>query len=175
MPTSHLYRGQNIVPYDREKAVEYAHKWALKRNPDYYDFEKLGGDCTSFASQCIYAGSGVMNYKPIYGWYYENSHKRTASWSGVHYLYDFLINNKGAGPYAKEVGIDEVEPGDIIQLSFDGGGRYNHTPVVVEVGNPVKYENILIAAHSIDRDNYPLSNYKWVDIRFLHILGARNK
>ena len=43
-----------IKPYDRDRAVQYAHKWALGRNPAYYDFEKLGGDCTNFASRSAY-------------------------------------------------------------------------------------------------------------------------
>ena len=55
--------------YRREAAVEYAKKWAMGRNPRYLDFENFGGDCTNFASQCIYAGSGIMNYTPVMGWY----------------------------------------------------------------------------------------------------------
>ena len=42
--------------YDRRAAVLYAHRWAYGRNPAFYDYEHLGGDCTNFASQCIYAG-----------------------------------------------------------------------------------------------------------------------
>ena len=56
--------------YDRRAAVLYAHRWAYGRNPAFYDYEHLGGDCTNFASQCIYAGSGVMNFTPTFGWYY---------------------------------------------------------------------------------------------------------
>ena len=37
--------------YDRERAVAYAHQWAYSRNPAYYDFSVLGGDCTNFISQ----------------------------------------------------------------------------------------------------------------------------
>ena len=57
-----------VKEYNREKAVEYAIKWAYKRNPKYYNFDSVGGDCTSFISQCIYAGSGIMNYKKHIGW-----------------------------------------------------------------------------------------------------------
>ena len=48
-------------PYDRLEAVSYAHRWAYGRNPAFYDYEEIGGDCTNYASQCIYAGTGVMN------------------------------------------------------------------------------------------------------------------
>ena len=49
-----------VKEYNRQKCLEYANQWALSRNPKYYDYEKIGGDCTNFASQCIYAGSGVI-------------------------------------------------------------------------------------------------------------------
>ena len=49
-----LYMGMSVHQYDRNRAVEYAHKWAYGRNPAYYDFEYLGGDCTNFASEVIY-------------------------------------------------------------------------------------------------------------------------
>ena len=83
------------LPYNREKAVAYARAWALKRNPRYLDFEKMGGDCTNFASQCIFAGSGVMNYASPLGWYYNSQSDRSPSWTGVPYLRNFLIANKG--------------------------------------------------------------------------------
>mgnify|MGYP000229660104 FL=1 len=162
-----------VYPYNREKAVEYAHIWAYGRNPAYYDFEKIGGDCTNFASQCIYAGSGIMNYTPVFGWYYRSSYDRTASWTGVNFLYKFLVNNKGQGPFAQEVDVSRIMPGDIVQLSFSGDGSFQHSPVVVAVGNPPHVSNILTASHTDDRDYYPLENYNWTDIRFLHIEGVR--
>lgn len=81
------------VIYNRQKVYEYAEKWAYKRNPSYYNFDNVGGDCTSFASQCIYAGAGVMNYEKITGWYYKNGNDKSSSWSGVEFLYNFLTTN----------------------------------------------------------------------------------
>jgi len=78
--------------YNRDVAVSYARKWAYSRNPTYYDFEKIGGDCTNFASQCIYAGSKIMNYTSVVGWYYRSASDRSASWTGVEYLFKFLTN-----------------------------------------------------------------------------------
>lgn len=164
-----IYR---VSPYNREKAVQYAHKWAHSRNPVYFNFEDFGGDCTNFASQVIYAGCGIMNYLPTYGWYYSNSYNRSPSWTGVDYLYNFLVNNSGAGPVARVADISKVEPGDIIQLSFQAGSRFNHSPVVIQTGNPPDKNNILVAAHTDDQDYYPLTGYDWVNMRCLHILGA---
>lgn len=158
--------------YNREKAVEYAHRWAYKRNPAYYNFDAVGGDCTNFSSQCIYAGCGVMNYTPVMGWYYITSSNRTASWTGVEYLYNFLVKNDGMGPYGREVDVSQVQPGDIVQISFDGR-RYAHCPIIVSTGKTPNIENILIAAHTYDCDNRPLTSYSWSALRFVHIEGVR--
>lgn len=153
--------------YDRNAVVVYAREWALKRNPAFYDFQNIGGDCTNFASQCIYAGSKIMNYTPVYGWYYRSLSDRSASWTGVEYLYNFLISNTSVGPYAREVSQEEIQPGDIIQLGIANGDFY-HT-LVVTATSP----EILIAAHTYDALNRPLNTYDYYTARFLHIDGVR--
>lgn len=153
--------------YDRNTVVAYAREWALKRNPAFYDFQNIGGDCTNFASQCIYAGSKIMNYTPVYGWYYRSLSDRSASWTGVEYLYNFLISNTSVGPYAREVSQEEIQPGDIIQLGRANGDFY-HT-LVVTATSP----EILIAAHTYDALDRPLNTYDYYTARFLHINGVR--
>ena len=39
--------GYNTYGYDRAHAVAYARRWALSRNPLFYDFTGIGGDCTN--------------------------------------------------------------------------------------------------------------------------------
>ncbi len=154
--------------YDRAAAVAYAEKWALSRNPAYFDFEHIGGDCTNFASQCIYAGAGVMNFTPVMGWYYLSASRRTASWTGVEYLYRFLVSNGGPGPYARLAEPGEVQPGDIVQLG-DSDGVWYHSPVILGV----RGGEIYVAAHSIDSLWRPLSSYSFDRVRYLHIEGVR--
>ncbi|MCI6908927.1 MAG: amidase domain-containing protein [Clostridiaceae bacterium] len=158
--------------YNREKAVAYAHQWAYRRNPAFLDFQELGGDCTNYASQCIFAGAGIMNYTPVYGWYYINGNNRTASWTGVVYLYNFLTQNEGVGPYAREVDITEIQPGDVCQLALDRD-TFHHTPVIVKTGLVPDFSNVLVAAHSRDVDCRPLDTYSFRKVRFLHIEGVR--
>ena len=155
------------IPYNRDAAVAYARQWAMHRNMAYYDFEKIGGDCTNFASQCIYAGARVMNYTPTFGWYYRSAYDRSPSWSGVNYLYNFLVNNKSVGPYAREVSPSEVMPGDIVQLGT-ADGHFYHSPVITSVSH-----EILVAAHTFDALDRPLSTYVYDRARFLHIDGVR--
>ena len=157
--------------YDRKAAVDYAHKWAFSRNPAFFDFSGIGGDCTNFASQCVFAGAGVMNYTPVFGWFYINVNDRTASWTGVEYFYNFMVNNKGPGPVMREVPLKEILPGDVIQLNF-GNPFFEHTPVVVAVGDNPAPDNILVAAHSYDSDNRPLSTYQYTQLRPLHVIGV---
>lgn len=163
-----------ILPYDREAAVTYAHTWAYRRNPAFYDFSPIGGDCTNFASQCIYAGAGIMNFTPTFGWYYRSANDRTPSWTGVPFLYDFLTQNLGPGPFATEVSLNGLEPGDVVQLAIDQDVRYQHTPVVVRVDAPT-LPGILVAAHSNDADFRPLSTYRIRKLRCLHIDGVRSQ
>ena len=113
-----------------------------------------------------------MNYTPETGWYYVNSNLRSAAWSGVEYLYSFIVNNKGVGPFAREVGINEIQPGDFVQLKF-GGSRFQHTPFVVGVGSPPNENNILVAAHTFNCDYTPVSSFEYSNIRFVKILGIR--
>ena len=155
------------IPYNRKAAVAYARKWALGRNRAYYDFQNIGGDCTNFASQCIFAGAQVMNFTPVTGWYYRSSTDRSASWSGVEYLYEFLVHNRSIGPYAHVVSQKEVQPGDIVQLGTEQGHFY-HAPVITAVT-----PTILVAAHTYDALDRPLSSYNYNMARFLHIDGVR--
>lgn len=156
-----------IIPYDSISAVRYARRWALGRNPLYYNFDGIGGDCTNFISQCIFAGSGIMNNQGSYGWYYHSLSDRTASWSGVEYLYDFLISNRNVGPYGHPASWNELIPGDLIQLGRVNGDYY-HSLMVLET-----YPEILVAAHTDDALNRPLASYHYERIRLLHIDGVR--
>ena len=156
------------IGYRRDAALRYAQQWAFKRNPRYLDFEHLGGDCTNYASQCIYAGSGVMNYTPVMGWYYNSASDRTPSWSGVQYLYNFLVKNKSVGPYGAETSQSGVQPGDIVQLGNQNG--FYHSPVIVAIDNG----RIYVAAHSFDTYMRPLDTYVYEKARFVHIQGVRN-
>lgn len=152
---------------DKAAAVEYAQKWAKSRNPMYYDFEDIGGDCTSFVSQCLRAGGAVMNYTRDTGWYYNTSYDRSASWSSVFYLHKFLTENVGAGPFGKEVPVDTASVGDIIQLGNDE--KFYHSLFVTDK----RGGRIYVCAHTNNAYNIPLSYYEYKKARCINILGAR--
>ena len=60
--------------FNRQRAVEYALRWALGRNPMFPDYSGHGhgGDCTNFVSQAMLAGG----WTTVTGWRAD----RTAWW-----------------------------------------------------------------------------------------------
>ncbi|MCL2095322.1 MAG: amidase domain-containing protein [Oscillospiraceae bacterium] len=172
-----LSEHSGINPFDREKAVEYARRWSLDRNPDYYNFEEIGGDCTNYVSQILLAGGCKMDRNsPVYGWYYNTANDKSPSWTGVEHLYNYLVREKTHGVIASEIDLNEVEAGDIVQLSFNGK-NFQHTPFIISVrrepSGEVSYGGIKICAHSFDSDNRALDTYQWRQIRFIRILGYK--
>ncbi|MDR1805918.1 MAG: amidase domain-containing protein [Clostridium sp.] len=145
------------MPYDRKAAVRYAHEWVYRRNPRYYDFSELGGDCTSFVSQALYAGGIPMDVRPD-GWYYNSPDDRAPAWSSVSRFYDYGVRPKPWGMTLREVPLSELEEGDVIQLSF-ADGVWGHTLLVVFIGKPAAAQGIYLAAHSNDNDFRPLDTY----------------
>ena len=165
----------SAIAYDRNAAVQYAHQWAYSRNPRYYDYEMLGGDCTNFTSQCLYAGTGIMNYTPTFGWYYIDANNKAPAWTGVEYFYNFLTRTTPSqGPIGVQIPPDRTDllmPGDFVQLRFTGE-RFSHTPIIVDIERSQSGRVLLVAAHSYDADYRPLNTYSYQAVRFIHILGA---
>ena len=160
------------VPYNRKAAVAYADYWAYRRNPKYYAFDEIGGDCTNFVSQCVFAGCGVMNDTPDYGWYYYNVNDRAPAWTGVGYFYRFLTENRGAGPFGREASVETLLPGDVIHLVLGGKEDFSHTVLVMESGNTP--ETIRIASHDNNANCRPLATYAYSRVRGIRIEGARH-
>lgn len=113
-----------------------------------------------------------MNYTKDMGWYYINGNNKSPSWSGVEFLYQFLINNKSVGPYGRNAKQEEMELGDIAQLSFDGR-KFEHTLVIVNIENRFSLSGIKIASHTYDSFNKAISEYSFQKIRFIKIEGVR--
>ncbi len=163
------------IPYVRERAVEYALRWALSRNPLFPDFAGIGGDCTNFVSQAILAGSCVMNDTLDFGWYYFSPENRAPAWTGVQFFYNFITGNTeylrengGEGPLGAEVPTTMIEPGDVVQLANEQGTYYHTLMITGREG-----DDFLVSAHTDDARNRPLSTYRYATARFLHIRGTR--
>lgn len=162
------------ISYNREYAVAYARRWALMRNPLFIDFTGIGGNCTNFVSQCLLAGSSVMDFTPTFGWYYRSPEDRAPAWSGVEQLYDFLTgsgdfaNMQPQGPYGMQAqNRNQVEVGDVVQLSNREGDFYHTLIISGFSGN-----DILVCAQSDDALDRPLSSYNYASLRIIHVMGV---
>ena len=161
--------------YDRTRAVAYAKRWAFSRNPLFTDFTGLGGNCTNFVSQAIFAGGCVMNYTPDFGWYYISPEDRAPAWSSVEYFFDFITGaprfaarNGGEGPYGRVVERPFAMVGDAIQYANAEGDWY-HTVIISKITE----NEIFVCAQSDDALDRPLSSYSFASYRILHIDGVR--
>lgn len=154
--------------YARERALLYAERYAFSQNPIFGNFRGIGGNCTNFVSQCVYAGSCKMNYTATFGWYYVSLDERAPAWTGVDFFYNFITGNEGVGPFGKEASADECEIGDVIQLARESEGYY-HTLLIVGFNG----EDPLVAAQTDDAFMRPLSTYRYDYLRYIKILGVR--
>ena len=108
-----------------------------------------------------------MNFTQIFGWYYLSLNRRSASWSGVSFFYDFMINNGGEGPYGQEIALADAKIGDVIQLS--NGMEFYHTLIISEI-TP---NEVFVCANSVDSLDRPLSTYDYASLRVIRINGVR--
>ena len=76
----------------------------------------------------------------------------------------------GKGPFAEEIDLSMLQVGDFVQFGRMTGDFY-HTPVVVGFSNGTP----LVAAHSNDAFNRPITSYQYARIRCLRILGVRTE
>lgn len=163
--------------YDRIAAVQYARQWALKRNPKFQDYEDWGGNCTNYISQCVNAGGVPMD--PYGGnvmkqWYWYSDKKRTPSWTAAQPFFEYFTGNNNSntqnfGVYAAEVGYDDLELGDIVQLVKYG--KAYHTMIITGIlldGD--KVQDYLESQNTYDLLDYPLS-LKVGERRYLKIFG----
>lgn len=100
-----LYTG-----YDPEKAVAYADKYVYKNavsgqknyegyyNAAYYNYNKDGGDCANYTSQCISAGGMPQVVCDAFGnsgWYYKSANDRSSTWTSAKQLRIWMAANRG--------------------------------------------------------------------------------
>ena len=99
---------------------------------------------------------------------------RAPAWTSVVYLYQFLINNQGPGPFGHEVPLDAVEPGDILQFVLSKPD-FSHTVIVMSVPTEgaITPENVLVASHDYNANCRQVATYAYQQMRAIHIDGVR--
>ena len=155
------------VPYDREKALEYASKYVKKRNSQQWGvYDDFGGNCQNFGSQVLYAGGIPMDLVGPDIWKYygdavDNSSAQTGrsySWTGAPVFNVYAANNEGFGLVATvDANIYSAEAGDILQVG-PRKGEISHTNVVIgTVSQDDQVIDVLFNSNTNNRINWPLS------------------
>ena len=149
--TSNISISGTITPlasYNASAAVAYADKYALNYNPNYSNYNSVGGDCANFVSQCLYAGGLTM----ANDWYWYSYSNRSGSWTVVPNLKTAMVNRGYQAVYISSYGtssFSSFSAGDVIMF---GSGQY-HTMICTgkdSAGRP--YYN----AHNTDQYHTPL-------------------
>ena len=183
--------------YNRTEAVQYAKKWSNVSpykngyNPSWGNFSSMGGDCTNFVSQVLFAGGIPEDKSGSYQWYWDNmkppsdgsgrSPSRSSSWAGVNELYTYIkYNTQLNGPngprgdvYAKR---ENMELGDIVQMDFNKNGSWDHSAVVTEAywSGVLWWRKYVVKVtyHQTDTLNRNLDDITNTNFRYIKIWGS---
>lgn len=123
-------------------ACTYAETYALNSNPQYKSFDGIGGDCTNFVSQILYAG-GIGKTKTWTPY--------TNAWIRVEDLYSYLISENLAVKLPND---NSLNKGDLIQFYTPVIGRFFHNGFITY---KLPNNDCLYCCHSYNKLNYPLS------------------
>lgn len=165
--------------YDRKKAVEYNYKYITKRNPDYFAFDGIGGNCQNLVSQSLHAGGIPFDLSGDYKWKSYTSEVdetsdakgRTSSWTGTQNFYDYVKHNDKKGICAdSDINMFYAEIGDVGHVGYVD---FSHAVLVVELikdkdGNVIDF---LINANSVNVKDFPFMAYIYPNKRVIKILG----
>lgn len=169
--------------YNREKAREYALKWAITPNKYYYNYINDGGDCTSFVSQVLRAGGldflgSKANATSINSWFYYSADlpNRTSTWTSANaFNLHFGKEKKRVYDY-REYKIEDalkvwndiyssIYIGDIVQYSRPNNIAF-HSQAITDV---IDKETIYFSQHSNTIENF----YKNGNLKY-YLLGKPN-
>ena len=159
-------------PYDRAVAYDYLMAYCDKRNPAWYAYDEVGGNCMNFGSQVLLAGGIPEDEKGDEEWYWDGQNDLDLSWINVGRFYDYCRDNEGFGLVADtEAGYYTGEVGDVLIVGFAGDHR--HTTVIShvvkdETGDTVDY---LISCNTTNYRDFPASAYYYTFHRLIKIYG----
>ncbi len=150
----------STLAYSSASSTRYALDYALNPNPNYADFTNLGGDCTNFISQCLYAGGKSMHYGTAYSgscWYYTTSTNRSSTWTGASQFRNYVTSGNSQLNMSTS-NWNNVVNGDIIQL-MSSGSAYHSLIITGVAYSSYGRSDILVCAHTTNRRHVSLSAY----------------
>lgn len=172
----------DIYAYDGSGGFENSHCY----NPNFSNFDRYGGDCANYTSQCLYAGLGgndlaaeikdgvyPMDTEGAATWYNRGFSAYSKSWAGTLSVFKYacgVLSEKyeqglvcrvfdaadPAQPYALPSGIDYV--GAVMVVRGAGSRDYGHAIMITHaVGNDLT--QMYFSAHSSSKTNICIAEY----------------
>ena len=148
---------QSTGDFSRFAMRSYQNNWALSRNPAWQDYSPPygGGDCQNYVSQIIKAGGAPFDDSGSHKWYWYSDSQRTASWTGVNSMQNYIRYNSGLGPNGIfGPSASSLLTGDMVHIDWDNDGSYNHAVAIYNPGS-----SPTISGHTEDCINKKLSDY----------------
>jgi len=148
--------------YDEDKSISYAKKWALWRNPEYYDF--LENDCTNFVSQSLQAWLMPFIVDWVFGkyddnnWYYNYYNPWTDSshtWINASKFYKHTL--KKTSRFSSKSSYSYLSKWDLIFADWENNGIIDHSMIITEKTGSLPSQ-IKLSYHSNNRLNKPLQD-----------------
>lgn len=152
--------------YNRERALEYANKYAgaawgagndHRYNKKYCDYTYLGGDCTNFASQVLGDKNEGGGLRMKSGWHYRS--EGSQAWVRTDTFKNFVLHSGYGRLVAKGYFTDVVTPTE----KFSGGAVAALKPgdlIAYEMNGDIDHFSILVG---FDSNGYPLVNSHTAD------------
>lgn len=149
------------LPQKRIEAVKYLDRYSgaaslpeyeYKYNPDYRNYNYLGGDCANFASQMLYEAG---NFPKNGSWNYSRG-SGSKAWVNANAFNNFMLyNGRGTriarGPYSEILEASyNLLPGDYI--AYEKKGKVVHISLVSGIDSK---GYILVNSHNADRHRVP--------------------
>lgn len=136
----------NIIAsaYNASNAVSYANTYWSNYNPNYSNYNSIGGDCANFVSQCLVAGGMQMTD----GWYWYSYDDRSASWSACASMYNYFKNS--GYEIIENPSDSQVIEGNPVLYYSSSKGRWSHAAICTGHDSS---GNALVSAHNSDRHN----------------------
>lgn len=155
---------RRLSGYSPSRAVSYAHRWVNSFSSEYRNFDKVGGDCTNFVSQCLVAG-GVRQTKPggvqepilntIHNWF-GNKFSNSTAFIRVADFHSYWAPRVPDANYEGDTTVSRNgNLGDVVQFRRAKTGTRWHSMIITKKTNGVVY----LSGHSQPRYDYAISNY----------------
>jgi len=165
--------------YNANGAATYANTYALSPNPNYFNLESIGGDCTNFASQVLHEGGGIPMHYGASGyntsWFYTSPSNRSTSWAGAQYLYDYMHSDYSKINWTAS-SWSSISNGDLIQVGTPT--NIYHSMIVTGIVYSSSGRRDLLVTYRSSEGNHQksilLSTRPSGETRqYIHILGGK--